>query len=73
MMSPPGFQTYVRPPVTLTFDLLTPEVDRSCHSKYRVHKLVTDATTLQHFTPIRVAVAEISARPQKQTSADDIN
>jgi len=26
----PGFQTELRPPMTLTFDLLTPEVDRSC-------------------------------------------
>ena len=27
---PTGFQTKVRPPLTLTFDLLTPEVDSPC-------------------------------------------
>jgi len=31
MKSPPGFQIQLRPPVTLTFDLLPPEFARSCH------------------------------------------
>ena len=30
IMSPPGFQTQLRPPVTLNFDLLTPEIDHLC-------------------------------------------
>jgi len=30
MMSLPGFQTQLRPSVTLNFDLITTEVDRSC-------------------------------------------
>jgi len=31
MMSPPGLKIYLRPCVTLTFDLLTPKLIVSCH------------------------------------------
>ena len=46
-MPPPGLQIYLRPRVTLTFDLLTPKVDLTTlticanvysFTKYSVHK-----------------------------------
>jgi len=46
MMSPPGFQTQSRPPVTLTFDLLTP--GSTVHALDPVEDLCQFALKLVH-------------------------
>jgi len=37
--APPGLQIYLRPRVTLTFDLLTPKVNRFIHARQLASKI----------------------------------
>ena len=66
MMSPPGFQIELRPLVTLTFDLLSPEVNRSCRCSGR--RLCQFALKLVHsFSKYSVHKLVTDKRTNKRT------
>jgi len=53
MMPPPGLQIYIRPRVTLTFDLLTPKLTVSCPCPVD-HALVLASKSVHLFRKYRV-------------------